>query len=330
MAMQNVSRRRPAGQGPAYGIVLLRVITIVFVAELAVMVLLSLMPERLFLSQASRSMLLPIIDSALLVALVAPAIYVWAIRPYVDGRRSMAQLLLLASHELRTPLNGIAGLIDIAADAPEDPAVRDYLLAARRKATDLSGRLDQILNYSQLENGTLTASLAAHPLAQCLALPVDACREAAREKRLGFETNLPDRAAGLIVRTDCSVLRLLVAQLLDNAVKFTSAGKVSIMVAPPCDETGHVRITITDTGDGIDPGRLRRLIADFTRGDMDYSRSSGGLGLGLAISRRLARLIGADLALGPDEEGGTRAVLTVPLSAAEQGGGQAAAPGLKP
>jgi len=146
MASRADGNRIPASHPPGYAAVFLRVVLIVFMAEFLVMELLGLLPARLVESISARQILLPILDAALLVILIAPPIYFWAIKPYVEGRRAMAGVLAMASHELRTPLNGIAGLIDIAADAPDDPELPGYLkIAAEDRGTYRADGPDPVL-----------------------------------------------------------------------------------------------------------------------------------------------------------------------------------------
>lgn len=317
MANPPDGNRIPASQPPGYAAVFLRVVLVVFAAEFLVMEVLGLLPAWLFQSTSARQILLPTLDASLLVILIAPPVYFWAIRPYVEGRRAMAGVLALASHELRTPLNGIAGLIDIAADAPDDPELPGYLQIARKKTAELTAKLDQILCYSRMESGSFKARIAAHRLASCMRLPMEAGRQAAWEKGLHFSSNLDEVPADLTVLTDCSLLSILVGHLVDNAVKFTAEGEIAVDVDVADTAQGTIRIVVEDSGEGIPRTQLERLSRSFTQRDVAYARSAGGLGLGLTISRHLADVLDCGLEVDARREGGTRAVLTLPLAHAD-------------
>ena len=314
MASRADGNRIPASHPPGYAAVFLRVVLIVFMAEFLVMELLGLLPARLVESISARQILLPILDAALLVILIAPPIYFWAIKPYVEGRRAMAGVLAMASHELRTPLNGIAGLIDIAADAPDDPELPGYLKIARQKTAELTAQMDQILCYSRLESGFFKARIATHTLASCMHLPMEAGRKAAWEKGLDFRSNLDEVPADLAVLTDCSLLSILIGHLVDNAVKFTARGDITVRIDVPDTAPGTIRIVVEDNGEGGSRTQVEHLARTFTQRDGAYARSGGGLGLGLTISRHLADLLDCRLDMHSRLEGGTRAVLTVPLA----------------
>ncbi|HEX2206893.1 MAG TPA: ATP-binding protein, partial [Longimicrobium sp.] len=224
------------------------------------------------------------------------------------------------SHELRTPLNGILGyqglvLDGIAGEVP--PAARGYLERASRAARTLLRIVDDVLNYAKVEGGRV--ELNVHPAAvrELVEESVSTVAPIAAEKGLRLSV---DDAPEMEIRTDSGRVRQILVNLLSNAVKFTPAGgEVAVLARESRRRDGEVsglELRVRDTGPGIAPEDQQRVFLEFEQ----VRGTQGGTGLGLPISRRLARLLGGDLTLESRPGEGSSFILRLPLQAPAQPG----------
>ncbi len=214
------------------------------------------------------------------------------------ANRLKIELLANMSHEIRTPMTAILGYVEVLNDmVRENPRHRVCLDAVRHNGERLLGILDDVFDIAKLESGEMT-------LVRSKASPVDLIAElfqsrmvAAADKGLSVSVEY----AGAIpetIHTDATRLRKLLAELLDNAIKFTDRGEVTLRVSLTEDRSWpQLLFEVRDTGIGIAPEDQERLFEPFAQVDSSYTRSRGGTGLGLAIARRLAELMGGALSL---------------------------------
>jgi hypothetical protein len=235
-------------------------------------------------------------------------------------RASQAKSEFLAnmSHEIRTPFQGLIGMLGLLDTSTRDPSARRLLDTARSSADHLLALLNDILDLSRLETGSLQIDrrpTALRGLLQAVqALMEPQVRRKALDWRMSVADGVPDR-----VDLDPTRVRQVLFNLLGNAVKFTERGQVSLDVAVIETDGGlpHLRFTAADTGIGMDAATLARLFSRFSQGDASRTRRFGGSGLGLEISRRLARIMGGDITVDSQPGVGSRFVFTLPLKAAE-------------
>ena len=226
--------------------------------------------------------------------------------------RSKSAFIDTMSHELRTPMNGVIGMLQLAASevSPDSPA-REYLQAALHSSQEMVELLAEILEYARLANHEATAlrqPLALRPQLESLAA-MWAPRFAA--KGLRFELQLDDAVPPEIIGDEERLNRLL-AILLDNALKFTAAGAVELGAEP---HPAGLHLWVRDTGIGIDAEHLQRIFTPFEQVDGSRTRAVGGMGLGLAIARQLAELMGGSLWCESDPGAGSTFRLTLPAGA---------------
>jgi len=213
---------------------------------------------------------------------------------------SLAKTTFLAtmSHEIRTPLNGVIGMAEALGRDDLTPRHRERVDVIRSSAKALLVILNDILDLSKIEAGRLELLESNFDLAATLDKIGALFAATATAKGVEFEMRL-DGVSGLY-RGDAARLRQVVSNVVGNAVKFTSAGRVTIHAYR--NETGLVVIEVQDTGIGIGPQKMARLFDRFDQGDATITRQFGGTGLGLAISFELCRLMGgaisAESALG--------------------------------
>jgi signal transduction histidine kinase len=225
--------------------------------------------------------------------------------------RSKGEFLAVMSHELRTPLNAIAGyaeLMELGIHGPVTPEQRTDLARIQRSQRHLMGLINGVLNYSRLEAGAVLYEVQDVAVDEVL----DSCEaliapQASSKRQVMFvETSDPT----LRVRADAEKLQQIVLNLLSNAVKFTEPGGHISMACIPA--VTSVAITVRDTGHGIPPEQVERIFDPFVQVDARFARTQEGVGLGLAISRDLARGMGGDLTVESTPGAGSTFTLVLP------------------
>ncbi|MEQ1685421.1 MAG: ATP-binding protein [Burkholderiaceae bacterium] len=223
-----------------------------------------------------------------------------------------SQFLATMSHEMRTPLHGILGVTRLLRAArPDDAGTGMHRLEMiERTGEHLLGLINDVLDYSRIEGGHLRVTPADFDLAALVESVADLARVAATEKGLALTLDT-DVASPCWVHSDASRLRQVLLNLTGNAVKFTEHGNVHLHLRRRA--AGDTRIEVTDTGPGIATDQREQVFDAFHQSDGSFGRKHGGTGLGLTISRELARALGGDLVCTDAPGGGARFVLTLPL-----------------
>jgi len=217
------------------------------------------------------------------------------------------------SHEIRTPLNGILGLSKALVAATENPRQRQMLLTLTDSAIALERLLSDALDLSRAEAGALEIRQERFDLAALVERCAALFEPLALDKGLAFELDI-QTAARVWVVGDWLRLQQILTNLLNNAVKFTARGSVSCCVALEAD--GRFRFDVRDTGVGFDASAAPDLFDRFTQADHAVAARFGGAGLGLAISRQLAHLMGGDITADSRPQEGALFSLRLPLAMA--------------
>ncbi|MEK8026976.1 hybrid sensor histidine kinase/response regulator [Pseudaquabacterium rugosum] len=203
--------------------------------------------------------------------------------------RAKSAFLANISHEIRTPLNAITGMVHLLGAELQAPAQRARLATVDSAARHLLALIDDVLDISKIESGKLELEQIDFALDEVIERACALVEQRARDKALLFEVD--NRAPGLQLRGDPTRLAQLLLNLLINAVKFTERGHVRLHIEQQgtAAGTGHVilRLSVADSGIGIDPQRLDSLFDTFAQADSSTTRRYGGSGLGLAICRHL-------------------------------------------
>lgn len=211
------------------------------------------------------------------------------------ANRAKGDFLAVVSHELRTPLTAISGYADLLADGDVGPVTESQqrqLERIRAQARHLGRMVDDLLGYVRLDAGEELPGFAVADLHEIVRAVADGAARAAGERQLALRLDVP--AGALLVRTDRARTVQLLEQLLSNAVKFTEAGEVHVVVRT---EPGAVAVDVRDTGIGIAPEALERIWEPFWQAEDPLVRRAGGTGLGLSIVRRIADLLGAEVSV---------------------------------
>jgi signal transduction histidine kinase len=239
------------------------------------------------------------------------------------ANRAKAEFLAVMSHELRTPLNAIGGyaeLIELGVHGAVTDAQRAALARIQQSQRHLLGLITGVLDYSRVEAGAVSYRLADVPVGEAVAEAETLVAPQLRAKGLGYAWS--GAPPGLRIRADREKLQQILLNLLGNAIKFTDArggvpGRVEVTCSAPAaggagDGDGVVRLHIRDTGMGIAPEKLASVFEPFVQADQRLTRPQEGIGLGLAISRDLARGMGGDLTAESTPGVGSTFTLTMP------------------
>jgi signal transduction histidine kinase len=227
------------------------------------------------------------------------------------ANRAKADFLAMMSHELRTPLNAIDGyaeLLELEVHGPVSDPQRAALDRIRRSQRHLLGLINGVLNYAKVDAGKVHYDIESIPLAEVLATCETFVVPQARMK--GLHVVCEDCPDSVVVRADREKVQQIVLNLLSNAVKFTDAGGRVTMQAVCADD--RVTVTVSDTGRGIASDRLESVFQPFVQVDTTLTRRNDGVGLGLAISRDLARGMGGDITAVSEPGTGSTFVLSLP------------------
>ena len=211
--------------------------------------------------------------------------------------RAKSEFLASMSHEIRTPMNGIIGMTSLIGETALSAEQRDYVNTIRSSSEALLTIINDILDFSKIESGKMEIERVPFGLALCLEETLDLFAVKAVEKNLELGYSIA-RDVPPWIMGDVTRLWQVVTNLVNNAVKFTAAGSVSVEVQRGAAAPGgkfFLEFTVRDTGIGIPPDRLNRLFKAFSQVDSSTTRKYGGTGLGLAISQRLSLLMGGNI-----------------------------------
>ena len=228
------------------------------------------------------------------------------------ANRTKSEFLASMSHELRTPLNAVIGYAALLSEelaGPLNPRQQEQLTRIRASAGHLLALIDEVLSFSRMEAGQEQVTLQSVDTAQILEESAALVRPMVAARQLSLVLAPPREA--LIVSTDPLKVRQILVNLLGNAIKFTDSGTITLSA----ERVGNdVRFAVRDTGIGISPEHVNRVFEPFWQVEQKATRRVGGTGLGLSVTRRLARLLGGDVSVESVSGEGSTFSVTLPLA----------------
>jgi len=212
------------------------------------------------------------------------------------ANQSKGEFLANMSHEIRTPINAIVGMANLCLKTELNQKQKRYIKVIDSSSQALLGVINDILDFSKIDAGKLTVERIPFDLQDVLTSLADMFAYRAYDKDLEFIINLPANIPTRLIGDPLRLNQVLV-NLISNAIKFTEDGEINVAVNLLDSSKDNVllRISVTDTGIGMDEEQRANLFKAFTQADTSTTRKYGGTGLGLAISRRLILLMGGDI-----------------------------------
>ena len=235
------------------------------------------------------------------------------------ANRAKSAFLANVSHELRTPLNGVLGIAEVLARTPLNDKQQEMVETIRHSGVTLEALVSDIIDLARLESGKVVATSETFDLGEHIRAAARPYGLQAARKRIGFAIDISPEADGMVCG-DPVRLRQILGNLLSNAVKFTDHGEVRLTADRPDPQGATLRFAVTDTGVGFTSEFKARIFDRFQQADGSSTRRHGGTGLGLAVCKQAANLLGGDLQCDSELGQGSTFTLTLALPAA---GGEA-------
>ena len=230
-----------------------------------------------------------------------------------EGARAKESFLAHMSHEIRTPMSGIMGIASLLRKTKLDNQQRNYLQLIQEGASSLLVIVNDILDLEKIIAGKLQLEKIAFKIVDKIATTIQSFIYKAEEKELGlvFQNSIP---ADMVVKGDPYRLSQVLNNILNNALKFTNAGHITIAtgVSERNGDWVVIEVTISDTGIGISQDRIRTIFEPFEQADAATSRKYGGTGLGLTISKNMIEMQDGELLVRSEEGKGSVFTIRIP------------------
>ena len=230
-----------------------------------------------------------------------------------SATRAKSSFLANMSHEIRTPMNGVVGLIDLVKLEGLNDKQLTWITSMERSAEALLNVIDDILDFTKIESGKLNISPSDFELSPCIESVMDLFYEQATTRNIALTLTI-DESAPTSLFTDQGRLRQILTNLIGNAFKFTTQGRIEVIVGvATIGVRPSVRVTVSDTGIGIPKDQFDLVFARFQQIESGLTRRYGGAGLGLSICKELASLMGGTMDFQSSENSGSQFWFDIPI-----------------
>jgi signal transduction histidine kinase len=283
--------------------------------------LLAALPIRLVpgkISDVDESLATPI-RTSLIVAWLCAVLALAAVVALVLGMNALSErraaFVSAVTHELRTPLTTFRMYTEMLAGGmvPDEARRREYLLTLRSESDRLAQLIENVLSYARLERGRAATHTEAVTVEQLLDRLRGRLRPRAHQAEMELDLVIGDSLGDATVRTDVAAVEQIVANLVDNACKYAAGAEDRRIHVRAQSDARWLRLRVADHGPGVATDAARRLFRPFHRSAQDAANSAPGVGLGLALSRRLARRLRGDLILVSSDDAGACFELKLPV-----------------
>ncbi len=233
------------------------------------------------------------------------------------ANQAKSEFLANMSHEIRTPMNGLLGMTDLALESSQNAKVKDYLHTAQASGETLLCIINDILDFSKIEAGHLNLHNEAFCFHECIEHTIRIVNGNMANKELQLGYSISDDIPQCIV-SDSNRVRQVLLNLLNNSVKFTESGEVTLSITQFLEgNQPYLKFVVMDTGIGIATEKLNTIFHPFHQAESSTSRRYGGTGLGLAICKRIVERMGGSITATSQVGVGSVFTFVIPLTEAK-------------
>ncbi len=241
-----------------------------------------------------------------------------AVEKAETAQQIQEQFLANMSHEIRTPMNGIQGMTRLLLETTLTEEQERFTNIISRSVNNLVVIVNNVLDYSNLSTGKLTLDSFAFDLPKTLEELTKHFEHAIKNKKLQFNVNI-QKGVPSFVRGDAFRLKQILTNLIDNAIKFTTEGTITLTISlkEQTDKRSTLCFALRDTGIGIEKDKLDTIFKSFAQGGKKISSGYGGAGLGLTISKGLIELQGGTITVNSEPGNGSEFIFVIPFGRTE-------------